>query len=181
MKPILFFLFVCLMAGFTSCSDEIQNTYSRSRASFLFKPTTAAAPLQAALNSYGEYCDIRYDASKYYFTSLNASYTYTRSAVDIRNQTISMSNGFIVGRSSLTDMGSDKQPIVCYDRVCPNCFRESYITRALTLKEGGLAFCSRCTRTYDLNNLGIISSDTTGVKLERYSIAYGNNTLAISN
>lgn len=180
MRPFSFLLaaFLILLG---SCADDVQSLYSRYKASFVFYQLATAPPLNGAIGGYGEYCDIRYDSQRYYFTSLNASYTYNRDAVDLRNATVSLSNGYIVGRSTLTEMNSDVQPYVCYDRICPNCYSESSINKALSLKDGGFAECSRCKRVYDLNNFGIISSDTTGVKLERYHVSALGNTLQIYN
>lgn len=172
---------VILLLFAASCSDDsVDSKYSDLRASFTFYPVTSAAPLNAALNGYGEYCTIQIDANHYYFRSLTSSVTANRTDVSAY-QTIVCIGGFIVGRSALNEIGSAEYPLVCYDLVCSNCYRDDDVAKALSLEENGRAVCSRCSRTYDLNNGGIISMGNKGKKLFRYRMSYGSNTLAINN
>ena len=55
------------------------------------------------------------------------------------------------------------------------------VTKRLVLQEGGNATCSTCHRTYNLNNVGIISKGEGGKPLYRYRVNLIGNTLIIAN
>lgn len=171
----------CLLLTAVSCSnDMVESLYSNYRASFTFSPVTSVPPLQGALNGFGEYCTIWADANYYHFSSLNGSAQVNRTALAVY-QTYVCIGGFIVGRSALNDIGSAEYPVVCYDRVCPNCYGDDMIARAMKIEENGRAVCDRCHRTYDMNNGGLVIEGEKGRKLIRYRVSYASNTLAIHN
>ena len=66
---------------------------------------------------------------------------------------------------------------------CSNCYEESNIAKRMILQESGFAHCSRCQRTYDLNNQGIVSIGKGGRTLFRYRVNYlaSTGTLIINN
>lgn len=90
--------------------------------------------------------------------------------------------GFIVGLPYEAELGETIVKVMCFDLACRNCYEETdFLVRDLTLQENGKAYCSRCQRTYDLNNTGQVYSGTAGKPLYRYRVYYNNNTLSIHN
>ncbi len=160
--------------------DTVESKFSNNRASFSFSPVNTIAPLTQAMGSYGEYCTISADALHYYFHTLNNSAQINRDAYAAYKTFICI-GGFIVGRSSLTELGTGDYPYLCYDLACPNCNYNDNIAKALTLENGALASCSRCHRTYDLSNGGLVVSGEKGRKLERYRISYTSTAIIIAN
>ncbi len=74
--------------------------------------------------------------------------------------------GLIVGFGNL-----DNPPIFyAYDAICPNCYElnmpGSY--QPMTMNSAGVASCSLCNRTYNLNTGGNILSGEKGRQLYRY-------------
>ena len=175
-------LIILSLPIFSSCSqDEVQNVYSRYRAFFNYEKVLTAHPLYAALTGTGQYCSIYVLNTSLYFQSTSENYHYNLTDADYYKQ-VTCIGGFIVGRSNVPDMTTGELPLLCFDRACPNCYKDDNITKPLTLKENGEAYCARCQRTYDLNNLGIIKSGDKGVKLFRYRVVYnGSNILVVNN
>lgn len=161
-------------------NDNVDSKYSNYRASFSLSPINTISPLTAALNSYGEFCTISATTSQYIFRSLTNSEQVNRDAYTAYRTFICIA-GFIVGRTSMTELGTGNYPVVCYDLACPNCYSSDGISRALSLQSGAKAKCTRCSRVYDLNNEGIITDGENGKHLERYHISYSSTTIMISN
>ena len=88
------------------------------------------------------------------------------------------SNGFVVGHTSMISSRFPDQ-VVCYDIVCPNCYDDLNVTRNVGLLSGARAQCSSCQRTYDLNELGMVSQVEAGRSLYRYTIRYSPFQLVI--
>ena len=65
-------------------------------------------------------------------------------------------------------------------RVHINTLRQAY---AQIQTGNGRAACTRCGRTYDLNNLGIVVEGPAGRSLYRYRATYNQfgNTLSVNN
>ena len=178
-----FSCFTCALILLLSSCQKAEHLYSSYPAQFVFWPVTQAPQLNTALNNMGEFCTITPSGDYYVFSNTKGS---TRVALTAIDQSVSARlglDGFIVGLPNMPEMGYDTPRVVCFDLCCPNCYRDLGITRRLALGVGGTARCARCTRTYDLNNLGMVSSDTTGVSLLRYRVYYEqmNNRLTISN
>ena len=175
---VVFFTAAVLLAA---CSGEtVESKYSKYRASFSLAPVNTIAPLNNAMSSYGDFCAIWADANYYYFKSLTSQTNVNRTALAAYKTYICI-GGFIVGRASTTELGTADYPMLCYDRACPNCYHDDLIAHAMTLSNGGLAVCSRCHRTYDLNNEGVVVSGDKGRHLERYHIAYNGSSISIYN
>jgi hypothetical protein len=166
---------------FTSCSGDVEDVYSHYSAYFVLSNTNTVPSLNAALNNMGEYTAIYGQGSQYYFTNLTTTDKVNKTALSSYTYFDMGLAGFIVGLPNIPEVGSTTSSVVCYDRTCPNCYNDFNVTRALTLKEGGYAKCNRCTRVYNLNNGGVVSSDTTGLKLFRYRVYYTPYTLTIRN
>lgn len=180
LRAILPALFLTLL---TACSgDDAQSEYSKYRAALSLTGIETITPLRNALGSFGEYCTVTADLSGKYFqcSTLHSSQRVNRTGADAYHVYTCIA-GFIIGRSSLTEIGTGNYPLLCFDLACPNCYADDGISRALSLKEGGLAYCSRCKRTYDINDRGIVSDGKAGRKLERYHIIASASALMVTN
>jgi hypothetical protein len=180
-KKVYWLCTFVLITALTSCSNDVEDLYSTNTAYFVFTNTYTVPTLNSSLNNMGEFTTIYGQNQYYYFSNLTSTDKVNQTALSSYTYFNMGLGGFIVGLPNVPEVGSSTSAVVCYDRVCPNCYRDFNITRALTLMQGGFAKCARCTRVYDLNNGGIISSDTTGIKLYRYRVSYVPYTLRISN
>ncbi len=181
MKRLLQNIIMACVMLITACdADTVESKFSTYRASFSLSPVNTIAPLNQALNSFGEFCTITADSKRYYFRTLENSQPVNRDAYAAYKTFICI-GGFIVGKSSQTELGTNGYPLMCYDLCCPNCWHNDNIAKNMSLKEGGRASCNRCHRTYDLNNEGLIVSGEKGRKLERYRINYNGTAIMIAN
>jgi len=131
----------------------------------------------------GEFCTVTPNGNNFVFANTKSSTSVARTAIDQRTSVVLGVDGLIIGLPNIPEMGYDMPQVVCFELACPNCYSDFGITRRVTLKTGGKARCGRCTREYDLNNQGMIASDTTGISLYRYRVSYNqlSNTLVVSN
>ncbi len=166
-----------------SCNDSlVSNKYCNLPANFSFTPVISISQLYSSCESQGEWCSITVKNSKFYFTKPNGSQGQANMLAQQGYSGFYMGlSGFIVGLPNIPEMGATLPVVTCYDLACRNCYDDFGITRQLTLKESGYAFCSRCQRTYNLNNTGQVSDGNAGNPLYRYRVYYGNNTLSINN
>lgn len=176
-------LAVLLLAA---CSDGlVSNKYCNLPAHFTFTPVNSISQLNSSCNSMGEWCTITLDdsGSKFLFSKANGSTgEANREALNGYTGFYMGLAGFIVGLPYQAELGETQPQVTCYDLACRNCHEETgFLVRNLTLKEDGYAYCPRCQRTYNLNNVGQVSSGTSGSPLFRYRVYYTNNTLSIHN
>ncbi len=171
-----------LLLLLTACSDSEKIYYTGARANFTYTATNTVAELNSALGSLGEFCTIRTDGTNFIFTGLKTSTTRPMTAIETRVHPALGLSGLIVGLPNIPEMGYDSPRVVAYDLACP-CYDDFATTRNLKLQTGGLATCDRCGRTYDLNNLGIVSKGPSGRSLYRYRATYNQfgNSLTVSN
>ncbi|MCH5307785.1 MAG: hypothetical protein J1E37_06840 [Prevotella sp.] len=88
------------------------------------------------------------------------------------NFILGINNGIIVGFQTLNTDGANGG-FVGYDIQCPNCARRENNTvnpnYRVSIDDKGIATCSRCHKTYDLNNGGLIRNGQEGdTGLEKY-------------
>lgn len=163
----LYLIVISALLLFVACSDDVSDEYAHERAFLKFAPVTGVVPLNNAVNSMGQFCAITKGTNTFQFRGsegTTATYPYTD---EIRSYgQPECVSGFVIGKSLQPDMNL-QYPVLAYDLVCPNCYAESLITRALTLK-GEELICGRCQRVYDLTNRGIIKSGRAGKSLLRY-------------
>ncbi len=167
LRPLLLLLLFPLLT-LSSCSNEANDTYAHERAFLKFAPVSGVIPLLTAVQNNGLFCSIRLGTNTFEFRCSDgstATYPYT---ADIKNygqpQCVS---GFVVGHSSLPDLNMN-YPLLAYDLVCPNCYEQSLITPTLSFSGQEELSCSRCKRTYDLQQNGIVKSGEAGRSLLRY-------------
>ena len=172
-------LLICLMMA-TACADDVQTVYSKYRADFVYDKVSTTDPLYKALTGAGMFCSIYRQGGKQYFTSPYETTYRNLTDLNLYQRYVTI-NGFIVGLANQTEMGTTVLPLLCYDRVCPNCYEEGH-NYSLALQENGFAYCSRCKRKYNLNDGGLIAEGDNGLKLIRYHIMYdGLNNMRIYN
>ena len=167
-----------------SCGDEVvNNKYCSLPARFTFTPVNSISQLYSSCESMGEWCSVTLSGNTFLFTKPGGSEgKANRTAVDGYTGFYMGLCGFIVGLPNIPELGETVSVVACYDLACRNCYDETgYMTRRLTLREGGYASCARCQRTYDLNNTGQVSQGETGKPLFRYRVYYGSNTLSVNN
>ena len=181
MKRLLQLTLLAAIILLAACdADTVESKFSKYRASFSLSPVNTIAPLNQALTSFGDFCTITADANHYYFSTLRNSQSVNRDAYAAYKTFICI-GGFIVGKSSQTELGTNDYPLLCYDLCCPNCYRDDNIAKRMSLEEGGRASCSRCHRTYDLNSEGAVVSGEKGHKLERYRMSYNGTAIMVAN
>lgn len=178
----------------TSCIDEVETPYAQRPAFFRFSPVTAAPKtLLPALNNPGEWCTVTRNATHYVFTSATASSaqnggqhftdTYPLTQLDQYGSVVWVS-GLIVGTPAIPELGTNGFAPAVFDLACPSCFETGAIMRNLTISLDSHATCSRCHRSYDLQNGGIIVSGASAPyepRLFRYHCTYSNDSFVVRN
>ncbi len=153
-----------------SCGEDANSLYAGMRAFFRFNAVTTTAPLYGALNNPGQFCKITFPAGAYRFENADGvSAVYTPTAVAQYGKPVYVA-GFIVGTPAIPDFSGAS--VVAYDLVCPNCYSDNALQRSLDFASATTMKCSRCNRTYDLNNAGNVSSSGGGRALYRYHVTY---------
>jgi len=153
------------------CTNDVADTYARTRAFLRFSPVTGVAPLYTAMNSSGMWCIITLSTSHYIFTgNSGATANYPRTATEAYG-TPEYIAGFVVGTSSVPDMNMQMLP-AAYDLACPACYEGSLIERRLVFSDTEKLACSTCGRAYDLTQGGIECSGKGGTSLYKYHITY---------
>lgn len=181
MRKVLVSLVVLL--GFVACnSDDTYTTFSRYKASFAYSSVKTTIPLDHALNGIGEFCTIKLQMNgQILFATLNNSLPVNVSK-DAYYQRFVCISGFIVGKPNTPENGKDELSLACFDLACSNCYHNLALNIDLQLRQYGMAYCRKCKRTYDLNNMGLVTSGDRGRPLERYHILYDNmNMMSITN
>ena len=82
--------------------------------------------------------------------------------------------GFIIGTPTFNN---DDLSVWAYDLACPEC---DQISR-LSFDSNGIATCSKCENTWNLNNSGIATSLNTEKRLTRYRTIWDNGILNVCN
>ncbi|MCD8210785.1 MAG: hypothetical protein LUC37_04490 [Prevotella sp.] len=154
-----------------SCGN-MEYEYSSEKCYFIFDNTASRSIyLSQAMTPYsGVFCRI-YVQGEYFKFETNTSSeaeTIAMTAVD-KSRTIDLgvynSSGIIVGYGNLDYPAT----FYAYDYQCPNCYKVDELPQfPLTMDTSGKAKCKKCSREYDMNNGGIVSSGEGGDKLMRY-------------
>jgi len=184
LKRILLFafhFFISVLA--TSCGDNVvSDKYCSLPAHFLFTPVNSISQLYTSCNSMGEWCTIKAQNNQVLVAKPTGAPGIINITADVMYHGMYLGlSGLIVGLPDTPELGADHPVVTCFDLACRNCYEERNTTPRLALQEGGYAYCSRCGRTYNLNNTGQVSSGDAGKPLYRYRVYYGNNTISVDN
>ena len=162
--------------------DMYCNIYAR----FVVSNVLSVSPtLNRSCTSLGEFCTITNpvgDALRLHFKSIGTEDTYNKSALQDRTIVLGL-GGLIVGLPSIAEQLEQEPKVVCFDLTCPNCYNDYNISHLMQYTRLGYVDCTSCKRSYDLNNIGIVSSGEAGRALFRYRVNYfpSTNTLSIVN
>ena len=172
-----------LLLFHASCSDDmVSNKYCNLPARFSFSPVNSKPNLNTSCNSPGEWCTITLSNGRFYFTKVKGDPDkYDPTAQDGYTGFYMGLSGFIVGLPNIPEVGETYSVVTCYDLACRNCYEDYGVARKMELREMGYAYCSRCRRTYNLNNTGQVSDGDAGKPLYRYRVNYMGNILSINN
>jgi len=173
MNKVVGLLLAGMLCVVLSSCGESEFEFSSYHAYFVFDNSVHQdATLSTAMNSLspGIFVHITTAGSSHFAFENNQGLSSKQvvNAIDERRTTalgIYNESGIIVGFGNL----SSPAVFYCYDAQCPNCYAETSLPRyTLSMTTTGLAKCSRCGRSYDMNNGGIVSSGEGGNKLIRY-------------
>lgn len=185
---IMVMLVVFMATGILSSCEKADNRYSAYRAYFRYNPVSAKPNLFRACTSLGEFCSITYPPGVNYVikspsTFSSVDYIARTALQGYQGFVLGIGGGLVVGMPVLPEMLEQESRVVCYDLCCPNCYQDYHILKQMALYVGGLASCSSCQRSYDLNNQGIVSKGDAGRSLFRYYVDYYSptQTLTVSN
>lgn len=185
---IMVMLVVFMATGILSSCEKADNRYSAYRAYFRYNPVSAKPNLFRACTSLGEFCSITYPPGVNYVvkspsTPSSVDYIARTALQGYQGFVLGIGGGLVVGMPVLPEMLEQESRVVCYDLCCPNCYQDYHILKQMALYVGGLASCSSCQRSYDLNNQGIVSKGDAGRSLFRYNVDYYSptQTLTVSN
>lgn len=168
-------LAVALLGACTKAEEE----YSEEPCYFVFDNSVHQnSTLSTAMisTSPGVFCLVKEtkESGATYFEFKNNQGLSSKSianAIDMqRTRRLGRRNGLIVGYSN-ADITAPQ--FMAYDAQCPICYSGTgLLDRTLSIDSRGIATCSTCHRTYDLNNNGYISTggkpDDSTNKLLRY-------------
>lgn len=173
-RILLTLLFV---ATFLACGD-VEYEYSSIPCYFVYDNNTHQDPtLSSALSQSapGTFCYISQSSKSgttyvNFSTNQGLSSSQAKTALDNKyTYVLGLNNGIIVGYGNLNSPAT----LYAYDHQCPNCASSTsaYSPKyPLTMTTDGKAKCSKCGRTYDMNNGGIVSDGDSGNKLTRYRV-----------
>lgn len=175
-------LFILLLSFFIpfllSCS-QAERLYDSFPAYFIFPRTNSVPQLNTAMGGLGEFCIIQDNGARLNFIGFNGATPYNKTAVEgYAAFRLGRAGGLIVGQPT---MMSDTPGVVCYDHICPTCYKDEGYSRGLELTAPGMVKCGRCQRTYDLNNQGLLATGDPGRRLYKYHCTFRSNTLTVDN
>ena len=110
-----------------------------------------------------------------YFVFTNNQGHSSQVVFDAKDKQRQQAGQLILGLNGAIIVGYGfSETFYAYDRECPNCFDSNALplrSYPLKVNSAGIASCSNCHRTYDLNNGGIIASGNGGKKMTRFHAA----------
>ncbi len=107
-----------------------------------------------------------------YFVFTNNQGSSSQVVFDAKDKQRQQAGQLILGLNGAIIVGYGfSETFYAYDRECPNCFDSNALplrSYPLKVNSAGIASCSHCHRTYDLNNGGIIASGSGGKMIKPY-------------
>ncbi len=181
MRRIL--LFIIMSVVLVACDSDSQYDTSHKCYLVIDNNIHLDATLMSCMNpmSPGVFCRVSYGMKNgvpTYFVESNQKNGETKQPIkssftlnDVDRQRTKLlgiynESGVIVGYGNL-----DNPPVFyAFDAICPNCY-EQHATgsfKPMSMNSTGIASCSLCNRTYNLNTGGNIVSGEKGRQLYRY-------------
>lgn len=164
-------------ALFVACGD-VESEFSTAPCALYFdNQTHNDATLAAAMTPLsGIFVTITTTSKSgaQYFVFTNNQGSSSQVVFDAKDKQRQQVGQLILGLNGAIIVGygfSTSQTFYAYDRECPNCFDSNALplrSYPLKVNSAGIASCSHCHRTYDLNNGGIIASGSGGKKIKPY-------------
>ena len=183
-KTLIITLLLSLLT--TMSCQKAENEYTSSQCYFSFNASYHnASRLLSVVNAYETYAFVYTQPlnGKAYrvvtdIYGTDATYDDITTAEETqRTRIVGLSNGLIIGRSSLD------QTLYAFDRQCPNCYQQSGLTAA-PLQWASKSYtvkCTKCGREYSLANGGVVSAGETGSRLMRYRITFDGTYIFVQN
>lgn len=178
---LLFKHIAYLLLGFflASCVDDIEDLYAPWPVRFEFREVNTTAPLRAALNNPGQFCQITFFNGKYLFKDHDGNEVpYTPTATSSYYKPYGFLSGIIVGSPAIPDFTGQSR--VAYDLACPNCYDNSEKKRPLHFSSISTLQCARCGCVYDLNNAGNEQHGKSRALYRYRTVRYNVSTSAVS-
>lgn len=165
-------------ALFVACGD-VESEFSTAPCALYFdNQTHNDATLAAAMTPLsGIFVTITTTSKSgaQYFVFTNNQGHSSQVVFDAKDKQRQQAGQLILGLNGAIIVGYGfSETFYAYDRECPNCFDSNALplrSYPLKVNSAGIASCSNCHRTYDLNNGGIIASGNGGKKMTRFHAA----------
>ena len=170
----------------TACDDVEDSIYQGHKCYFVFDASLHPAPCQLtiALGNPGQFLTIT-STMVSGIRHIQTTRNYDQSKEDILLTTkkeaqtsclLGANNAIIIGRSSYTGL------LMAYEGQCANCLSNfGGINYPLTWSSNGqLLVCSRCQRSYDVNN-GVVAEGDGGRQLFTYNATFDGTVLRAWN
>ena len=174
-------------ALFVACGD-VESEFSTAPCALYFdNQTHNNATLAEAMTPFsGIFVTITTTSKSgaQYFVFTNNQGSSSQVVFDAKDKQRQQAGQLILGLNGAIIVGYGfSETFYAYDRECPNCFDSNALplrSYPLKVNSAGIASCSNCHRTYDLNNGGVIVSGNGGKKMTRFHAATtGANGLLI--
>jgi len=172
MRKFITCLGLLLVLG--ACGDSYKLFSTKYPVRFSF--STTVAPYNQ-VQSLGLYVSMRKSGQNIVATTADGKqYTIAMNEVEAKSAQLGL-GGLLVGTPALNN---DNGTVWAFDLACPICDRAK---DRLTFNTIGVARCSSCNTTFDLNNSGfVITSDASETRpLYRYPVTVSGTTITVAN
>lgn len=168
-------------ALFVACGD-VESEFSTAPCALYFdnqthNDATLAAAMTPLSGIFVTITTTSKSGAQYFVFTNNQGHSSPPVVFDAKDKQRQQAGQLILGLNGAIIVGygfSTSQTFYAYDRECPNCFDSNALplrSYPLKVNSAGIASCSNCHRTYDLNNGGIIASGNGGKKMTRFHAA----------
>ena len=165
-------------ALFVACGD-VESEFSTAPCALYFdnqthNDATLAAAMTPLSGIFVTITTTSKSGAQYFVFTNNQGHSSPPVVFDAKDKQRQQAGQLILGLNGAIIVGygfSTSQTFYAYDRECPNCFDSNALplrSYPLKVNSAGIASCSHCHRTYDLNNGGIIASGSGGKMIKPY-------------
>lgn len=165
-------------ALFVACGD-VESEFSTAPCALYFdnqthNDATLAAAMTPLSGIFVTITTTSKSGAQYFVFTNNQGHSSPPVVFDAKDKQRQQAGQLILGLNGAIIVGygfSTSQTFYAYDRECPNCFDSNALplrSYPLKVNSAGIASCSNCHRTYDLNNGGIIASGSGGKMIKPY-------------